>query len=81
MWLNLLMMGVASLAVGFVLGWIVACPRRWDAHYCDETAPGHDFRHAPAPRADQAPAPATPGADRVPVRARLTALARHTIRA
>jgi hypothetical protein len=31
MWLNLLFLGVASLSVGFILGWIVARPRRWDA--------------------------------------------------
>jgi hypothetical protein len=40
MWLNLVMMGTASLAVGFVAGWITACPRRWDAHFCDEAERG-----------------------------------------
>ena len=30
MWLNVIIMGVASLAVGFVLGWVAARPRRWD---------------------------------------------------
>lgn len=31
MWLNLLFMSAASLSVGFILGWIVARPRRWEA--------------------------------------------------
>jgi hypothetical protein len=31
MWLNLLFLILASLSVGFVLGWIVARPRRWGA--------------------------------------------------
>jgi len=38
MWLNLIIMSAASLAVGFVLGWIVACPRRWDAHFAEPPA-------------------------------------------
>ncbi|MBW8481043.1 hypothetical protein [Actinomadura parmotrematis] len=38
MWLNLIILGAASLVVGFVLGWIVACPRRWDTRYLDEPA-------------------------------------------
>ncbi|GAA4616969.1 hypothetical protein GCM10023195_75580 [Actinoallomurus liliacearum] len=29
MWLNMLFLAIASLCVGFVLGWIVARPRRW----------------------------------------------------
>ncbi|GAA2407871.1 hypothetical protein GCM10010191_15420 [Actinomadura vinacea] len=29
MWLNLIFLSVASLTVGFVLGWFVASPRRW----------------------------------------------------
>ncbi|WP_157431854.1 hypothetical protein [Actinomadura hibisca] len=42
MWLNLFLLSVASLVVGFVLGWIVACPRRWDAHFADEPAVPRD---------------------------------------
>ncbi|MQY02294.1 hypothetical protein [Actinomadura macrotermitis] len=41
MWLNLIILSAASLAVGFVLGWIAACPRRWDARFTeDDTVPG-----------------------------------------
>jgi hypothetical protein len=29
MWLNLIFLIIASLCVGFILGWIVARPRRW----------------------------------------------------
>lgn len=32
MWLNVLILSFACLLVGFILGWIVACPRRWDAY-------------------------------------------------
>jgi len=31
MWLNFIFLIVASLCVGFILGWIVARPRRWGA--------------------------------------------------
>jgi uncharacterized membrane protein AbrB (regulator of aidB expression) len=31
MWLNLFFLALASLCVGFILGWIVARPRRWGA--------------------------------------------------
>lgn len=31
MWLNMLFLSLASLCVGFILGWIVARPRRWGA--------------------------------------------------
>jgi hypothetical protein len=30
MWLNMFFLTIASLCVGFILGWIVARPRRWD---------------------------------------------------
>nr|BFE35260.1 hypothetical protein GCM10010200_075110 [Actinomadura rugatobispora] len=33
MWLNLIFLSLASLAVGFVLGWFVASPRRWTARF------------------------------------------------
>jgi hypothetical protein len=29
MWLNMFFLALASLCVGFILGWIVARPRRW----------------------------------------------------
>ena len=31
MWLNFTVLIIASLCVGFILGWIVARPRRWGA--------------------------------------------------
>lgn len=30
MWLNVIVLIVASLLVGFILGWIVARPKRWE---------------------------------------------------
>lgn len=38
MWLNLLFSIVASLCVGFILGWIMGRPRRWGVFGAD--APG-----------------------------------------
>ncbi|MCW2941931.1 MAG: hypothetical protein JWN00_4916 [Actinomycetia bacterium] len=32
MWLNVVILGFASLVFGFILGWIAARPRRWDWH-------------------------------------------------
>lgn len=29
MWLNMIFLSLASLLVGFLLGWLVARPRRW----------------------------------------------------
>lgn len=29
MWLNFVILVIASLCVGFILGWLVARPRRW----------------------------------------------------
>jgi hypothetical protein len=37
MWLNFIIMIVASLCVGFILGWIVARPRRWGAFVVDDS--------------------------------------------
>ncbi|GAA3233860.1 hypothetical protein GCM10010468_66660 [Actinocorallia longicatena] len=31
MWLNLLIVCMASLVTGFIIGWVFGCPRRWDA--------------------------------------------------
>jgi hypothetical protein len=30
MWLNVMILGFASLTVGFLLGWVFALPKRWD---------------------------------------------------
>jgi hypothetical protein len=30
MWLNVIILTLASLSVGFILGWIIARPRRWE---------------------------------------------------
>jgi hypothetical protein len=35
MWLNFIFLIAASLCVGFILGWIVARPRRWGAFGAD----------------------------------------------
>jgi hypothetical protein len=35
MWLNFIFLITASLCVGFILGWIVARPRRWGAFATD----------------------------------------------
>ena len=36
MWLNILFMGFACLLVGFLVGWVVARPRRWDSYAWDQ---------------------------------------------
>jgi hypothetical protein len=30
MWLNVIILSLASLSVGIILGWIIARPRRWE---------------------------------------------------
>jgi hypothetical protein len=40
MWLNLFFLTLASLCVGFILGWVVARPRRWGA-FAGETPHAH----------------------------------------
>lgn len=35
MWLNFMFLIFASLCVGFILGWVVARPRRWGAFGVD----------------------------------------------
>ncbi|MCW2889144.1 MAG: hypothetical protein QOE54_3047 [Streptosporangiaceae bacterium] len=42
MWLNVFIMGFASLSVGFILGWVMGRPRRWDRYVWNEapTVPG-----------------------------------------
>ncbi|MFC5186243.1 hypothetical protein [Actinomadura harenae] len=81
MWLNLFMLGAASLAVGFVLGWIVACPRRWDAHFHDEAAHGPDAARAVPEARDPSAETVAARRARVPIRERATALTRLAGRA
>jgi hypothetical protein len=41
MWLNFIVSIIASLCVGFILGWVVARPRRWGVFGADAAgAPG-----------------------------------------
>ncbi|MGH3376934.1 MAG: hypothetical protein ACRDP6_19570 [Actinoallomurus sp.] len=35
MWLNFIVSIIASLCVGFILGWVVARPRRWGVFGAD----------------------------------------------
>jgi hypothetical protein len=42
MWLNFVILIIASLCVGFILGWIVARPRRWGAFGTPGAADGED---------------------------------------
>lgn len=45
MWLNFVILVIASLCVGFILGWIVARPRRWgtfDTSSGPDAADGED---------------------------------------
>jgi hypothetical protein len=42
MWLNFIFLIVASLCVGFILGWIVARPRRWGAFVAGAPETGED---------------------------------------
>jgi hypothetical protein len=37
MWLNFIVIVIASLCVGFILGWIVARPRRWGTFVVDNS--------------------------------------------
>ena len=37
MWLNVIILSLASLSVGIILGWIIARPRRWE-YLSDEPA-------------------------------------------
>lgn len=48
MWLNMIILSFACLLVGFILGWIVACPRRWDAYVNREPVPREDIPALPA---------------------------------
>jgi hypothetical protein len=38
MWLNFVFMILASLCVGFILGWLVGRPRRWGVFAADAPA-------------------------------------------
>jgi hypothetical protein len=42
MWLNFTFLILASLCVGFILGWLVARPRRWGVFVSDTPASGED---------------------------------------
>ena len=42
MWLNTMILCFASLTVGFLLGWIVALPKRWDYVSDTITVPAAD---------------------------------------
>ena len=42
MWLNFIFLTLASLCVGFILGWIVARPRRWGGFGTDVSDAGQD---------------------------------------
>jgi hypothetical protein len=39
MWLNVCTMGFASMFVGFVVGWVMGRPRRWDPHIPHDQIP------------------------------------------
>jgi hypothetical protein len=45
MWLNVIILSLASLSTGFILGWVVGRPRRWHsgaragAGPCDDLSP------------------------------------------
>lgn len=41
MWLNLIFVILASLCVGFILGWLVGRPRRWGS-FGSDTPPADD---------------------------------------
>jgi len=42
MWLNVMILGFASLSLGFVLGWVVARPKRWDYVWDTTTVPASE---------------------------------------
>jgi hypothetical protein len=51
MWLNVFIMGFASLFVGFILGWIMGRPRRWDRYVWDAApvSPSSSVPASPVP--------------------------------
>jgi hypothetical protein len=42
MWLNFFILSLACLCVGFILGWIVARPRRWGVFAAGAPVTGDD---------------------------------------
>lgn len=42
MWLNFIVLILASLCVGFILGWLVGRPRRWGTFVTGAPQPGDE---------------------------------------
>ena len=53
MWLNFVILTIASLCVGFILGWLVARPRRWGG-FDTPRVPGDDDQTDATPLARRA---------------------------
>jgi hypothetical protein len=43
MWLNVTILSLASLSTGFILGWVVARPRRWYSRTWTDATPRDDL--------------------------------------
>ncbi|MCW2905075.1 MAG: hypothetical protein JWO67_7340 [Streptosporangiaceae bacterium] len=42
MWLNVMILSVASLSTGFVLGWVAGRPKRWYTGFWADARPAED---------------------------------------
>jgi hypothetical protein len=64
MWLNTIILGLACLFTGFIVGWVCGRPRRWDRYVWAETsgAPWAETSGAPGTSA----IPETSGPDDLP---------------
>ncbi|MGI8336808.1 hypothetical protein ACRYCC_43280 [Actinomadura scrupuli] len=60
MWLNVFIMGFASLFVGFILGWIMGRPRRWDRYVWDAAPAPASSPRAPSVPISSEPASSVP---------------------
>jgi hypothetical protein len=47
MWLNTIILSLACLLTGFILGWVCGRPRRWDRHVWAETTGPEDLPPLP----------------------------------
>ncbi|GLY82666.1 hypothetical protein Airi02_005970 [Actinoallomurus iriomotensis] len=53
MWLNFIFLVLACLCVGFILGWVVARPRRWGVFVANAPQPSVPRTDAPQEGGDQ----------------------------
>jgi hypothetical protein len=71
MWLNVFITGFASLSVGFILGWVMGRPWRWDRHVFNDVR-SDDTVSDDARSNDAGSVPARHGEDLPPLPTTLT---------